>query len=241
MQEYVSPSTIKKSYEVSFTSLANWAKDGKIRCVATPGGCRKYHYNDVVKLLGHPEAEIQEAGKTVLYARVSSQKQAKDGDLDRQIENLKRLYENQYPDTNYVVKKDVASGINWKRKGLRYLLDEAHSGNLGTIVVSDRDRLCRFAFDLVAYIFKQRGVKILVLNKNDDFESADATEQSQRADLSEDLLAIVNVFVAQANGYRSERNKKVRANTHHKENQDLPDAGSDTEVEDDDGDSEVDL
>jgi predicted site-specific integrase-resolvase len=177
MQEYVSPGTIKKSYEVSFTSLVNWAKDGKIRCVTTPGGCRKYHYNDVIKLLGHSEAEVQGVGKTVLYARVSSQKQAKEGDLDRQIQNLEKLFEKQHPNDKYVVKKDVGSGINWKRKGFRYLLDEAHSGTLGTIVVSDRDRLCRLAFDLVEYIFKQKGVKILVLNKNDYFESTDEAPQ----------------------------------------------------------------
>jgi len=52
MQEYVSPSTIKKQYQISFNSLNNWAKQGLIEYIVTPGGQKKYNYNSVVQLLG---------------------------------------------------------------------------------------------------------------------------------------------------------------------------------------------
>ena len=46
---------------------------------------------------------------------------------------------------------DVASGVNFKRPGLRALLDAIHRGNVKEVVVLHRDRLARFALDLLEY------------------------------------------------------------------------------------------
>lgn len=248
MIEYVSPSTIRKQYQVSFTSLRNWANEGKIQYIETPGGNRKYRYNDLVTLLGQPEKEIPvKERKVILYARVSSQKQAKDGDLQRQVDTLEAKFKEKFPQTKYIIKKDVGSGINWKRKGFVFLLDEIHQGHISKVVISDKDRLCRFAFELVQYIFKQNGIEILVLNANN--EIGELEESNKRTELSEDLLAIVNVFVAQANGYRSARNRKLtgrgrgRAKTilQNEESEDLSDSSSSSDSSESDGDSEVDV
>lgn len=259
MQEYVSPSTIKKQYQISFNSLNNWAKQGLIEYIVTPGGQKKYKYNSVVQVLGQPEkAQPTPDKKTVIiYARVSSQKQAKDGDLQRQLEKLEIKFKQQFPNETYIIKKDVGSGINWKRKGFVFCLDQAHSRNISKIVISDKDRLCRFAFDLVQHIFKLFGVEILVFNENN--ELGEIEENNKRTELSDDLLAIVNVFVAQANGYRSARNKKLfnhgqkskatqeqsvkqfEVELQNQESEDLSDRNSGSETETNDGNSEMDL
>jgi len=87
-------------------------------------------------------------------------------------------------------------------------LDEAVKGNLETVVVSTRDRLCRFGFDLIEYILKIHGVKLLVHEQNDS-----TIEQ----DLSEDLMSIVQVFCCQGN----KQNGKKRYSTKSKNTIDL--------------------
>ncbi|MFM6225205.1 MAG: recombinase family protein, partial [Dolichospermum sp.] len=73
---------------------------------------------------------------TICYCRVSSSKQR--DDLDRQIAYMQSLYP-----------KDIGSGLNFKRKGLRSLLDRLLQGNKFILVVACRDRLARFGFELV--------------------------------------------------------------------------------------------
>jgi predicted site-specific integrase-resolvase len=72
-------------------------------------------------------------------------------------------------------------------------------------VVTYKDRLCRFGFELLEHIFKKADVKLVVL--------CGATEIDSTRELSDDLLAITTVFVARNNGlrssaYRSERDQK---------------------------------
>jgi predicted site-specific integrase-resolvase len=137
--------------------------------------------------------------KEKLSARVSSSHQKED--LQRQIEFL----EDKFPGAEII--KDVGSGLNWKRSGFNSLLERVNQGNVKTVVVTYRDRLCRFGIELVEWIFKKADVKLLVLDRIDN-------EKNSSLELAEDLLAITTVFVARNNGiragqYRRERSKKM--------------------------------
>ena len=90
--------------------------------------------------------------------------------------------------------------LNWKRQGFKVLLERVLDGNVSEVVVAHRDRLCRFAFELVEQIFRHFQVKLVVLDTYDSPES----------ELSDDLLAITTVFVARHNGQRSAINRKKR-------------------------------
>ena len=90
----------------------------------------------------------------VCYCRVSSPKQ-KD-DLQRQIAYMQSLY----PEAEII--KDIGSGLNFKRKGLRSILDRLLRGDKLKIIVACRDRLCRFGFELIQYMVEQNGGEILV-------------------------------------------------------------------------------
>lgn len=72
------------------------------------------------------------------------------------------------------------------------------------VVVKHRDRLCRFAYELVEHLFRKAGTKIVVLST--DTES----EPNPSGELAEDLLAITTVFVARNNGMRSAQNRRKR-------------------------------
>ena len=183
-------------YGCSASTLRNWGDTGKIETRRFKSGKRFYNTCDAEQQLGVPRSESSDENSRLsyIYARVSSQKQSED--LGRQIEELTKAY------PKHTVIKDIGSGINFKRKGLRTLLDLVNEGLVREVVVMYRDRLARFGIDLLEYIFKQKGVKFLVHSQDASTEPEDI--------LAADLLAITTVFVASHHGKRAGKNRKRR-------------------------------
>lgn len=194
--QYIAPYKLTKQFNITSVTLARWADEGKVRVLRPNGGRRIYHVGDIKILFGIAE---QTLGKeTVCYARVSSRHQKED--LDRQVQYL----EKEYPNTK--IFKDIGSGLNYNRPGFKALLDKVYSGTVETVVVSYKDRLCRFGSELVEWIFKKANVKLVVLSKGD------AIEIDRSKELADDLLSITTVFVARNNGLRCQKYKRDRAN-----------------------------
>lgn len=197
--KFVSPKLIREKYGVSVSTLRNWADEGKIETVRTPGGSRRYN-SDQVDQLFLDKTKPRPPGnnrKRILYARVSSAHQR--ADLERQQDDLVKVY----PDDELI--SDIGSGLNWKRPGFTRILDSILAGEVAEIVVTHRDRLCRFALELVEHIMDKHNAKLMVLRRPSNPE-----EQSATNELAEDLLSIVNVFVARNNGLRAGRNRRIR-------------------------------
>jgi predicted site-specific integrase-resolvase len=197
MPNYVKCSYIKERFDISHTTLRRWADSGKIRIVTLPGGGQRlYDYEHFLTLVGAPDhTDTTVTRKRICYARVSSSHQKED--LVRQIQYL----QDKFPDTEII--KDVGSGLNWHRKGIQSLLDQVVGGTVEEIVVTNKDRLCRFGYELLEWLFKKFNCKIMVLN-----ESTDATPEIE---LSQDVLSVINYFTAKNNGMRSAQNRKNRA------------------------------
>jgi predicted site-specific integrase-resolvase len=198
--EYVSPFKIRKRFDITSNTLRSWAEAGKIGFIRINEGKGKrlYNINDVNRVLGTDQCTTNKP-KTICYARVSSDHQ-KD-DLNRQIELLR----SKYPNAEII--KEIASGLNFKREGLETLLEQVYTRSISEVVVTYKDRLCRFGIELVEWIFKKHNVKLVVLNQVTE------TEGSPYSELATDLLSITNFFVAKTNGtrsanYRKERNKE---------------------------------
>lgn len=191
--KYITPAEIKKHFGISTNSLRKWTIDGKIKSIRPNGTRRLYSSKDINQFFGVTEPIINRA--TVCYARVSSNHQKED--LERQI----KLLQSEYPNAKII--KDIGSGLNWKRTGFTTLLESIYSGDIDTVVVSYKDRLCRFGNELVEWIFKKANVKLVVLSKHQ--ENYDPSKE-----LSDDLLAITTVFVARNNGLRAGQYKRKR-------------------------------
>ncbi|MCC3645069.1 MAG: IS607 family transposase, partial [Microcoleus sp. PH2017_33_LGB_O_A] len=121
-------------------------------------------------------------------------------DLDRQIAKLLELY----PSAELIT--DIASGLNFKRKGLQSILEAVRTGNVSSIIVAHKDRLARFGFELIEWLCQLDGTKIVVLNQNN---------LSPEQEMVEDILAIVHVFSSRLYGLRKYKTKI-------KEDPDLP-------------------
>ena len=141
---------------------------------------------------GGGEGEVVKKEK-IIYTRVSSPAQRGE---QRQSDDLRAKF------PTHVLITDIASGINFQRRGLKTILDRAHRGAIDELVVAHKDRLCRFAFDLVRDVLARSGCKIVVLGQ--------ANEPGGEAELTDDMLAIATVFVAKRNGQRSARNHQQR-------------------------------
>jgi putative resolvase len=196
-QQYVSPYKIHNKYDITSNTLRNWAISGKIRFIRSNNGVGKRLYNlqDIIKYIGVEEFKENKKTKTICYARVSSSHQKED--LNRQIEVLKQ----RYPDAELI--HEIGSGLNFKRKGFETLLEQIYSGSISEIVVTYKDRLCRFGFELFEWILKKHNVKLVVLNTS---TGSEGTTQ----ELAEDLLSVTNYFVAKNNGLRAANYRKNR-------------------------------
>lgn len=130
------------------------------------------------------------------YCRVSSSKQ-KD-DLQRQVDSMEK-YLNSL-DTEYEIIQDVGSGINYKKKGLRYLIEKITNKEVSKVVVFYKDRLLRFGFELVEYFAELNDCEIEVL---------DNVEKSDEQELVEDLIQIVTVFSCRLQGKRANKTRRL--------------------------------
>jgi predicted site-specific integrase-resolvase len=187
--QFITPSQLSKIIKVHPHTISGWAEEGKIRCLKTKGGHRRYYREDFFP----EEIKQQENSKRkICYARVSSRGQKED--LERQIQ----LFQSQFP--NHQIIKDIGSGLNSKRKGFKTILDQAIKGNIQEIVVTHRDRLCRFNFELIEGIIKDySNGRVVVLDRQ---------ETSPEGELVEDLLSIVTSFSGRLYGLRSHSIKK---------------------------------
>jgi predicted site-specific integrase-resolvase len=178
MSKYSKPRETAEYFGVCLHTLRRWEKEDKIQAIRTPSGQRRY---DIASYTG-----ISNQGRkrtTIAYARVSSRGQK--ADLDRQIAKLLELY----PRAELIT--DIASGLNFKRPGLRAILERVRRGDVQSIVVAHKDRLSRIGFDLIQWWCEQDGARIVVLNQDG---------LSPERELVEDILAIVHVYARSA-GY----------------------------------------
>lgn len=210
--EYLSTKATRKLLGVTTVTLRNWDRENRIRTTRTPSGLRLYNKQDVHNILGGNHTI--KTKKKIAYCRVSSKKQ--EDDLERQCD----FFRHNFP--LYEIVTDVGSGINWKRKGLKTILECCMQGGVEELVVAHRDRLCRFGFELVEFILQCNDVKLTVLDTDDDSCSS--------RDLADDILSIVHVYSCREMGKRRYKSKKDST---------VSDIGPEKDTEKVDGDDEV--
>lgn len=129
------------------------------------------------------------------YARVSSYDQR--SDLIAQAERL-----SQYG--CQLVIKDLGSGLNCKKPGLKRLLKLLLTKRVGALVVTHDDRLLRFGTELIYFIAHLMDTRIVILDEPE--------QQSFETELVKDVITLMTVFCARLYGKRSRKNK-VKENT----------------------------
>ena len=188
----VSTTIAAPRFGVGCRTLIKWADAGRLHSVRPSGlaGKRLYDVDAFFSTRSEAEQPDMERCVDVVYARVSTRKQLDD------LQSQAGRPAAQHPSARVI--RDIGSGLNFKRKGLLSLLDLAFERRLRTVHIAHRDRLCRFAFDLVQHILRKHGAEITV-----DAHGAEAATLSPESELVEDVLSVVTVFGARIHGRRS--------------------------------------
>jgi predicted site-specific integrase-resolvase len=191
-EKLLRPEEASRLLNITQQSLINWSNQGKIECIRTKGKHRRFLMSSLVPFASEEiDRKNEQRKRKICYCRVSTSSQKED--LERQI----KFFRIKYPE--YEIIKDIGSGINFKRKGFKTILDDAIKGNIKEVVVTHKDRLCRFGFELIEGIIQEYSQgQILVLNKK---------ETSPHEELVNDLISIITVFSSRLYGLRSSKIK----------------------------------
>lgn len=181
MMEYLPSRKASQLLNLHPNTLRRLADTGKIDYIKTDAGHRRYNVQDYIT-----KNKLPSLGKIkICYCRVSSAKQR--DDLNRQIKFMQECY------PEHEIISDIGSSLNYKRKGLQTLLERINRREVEEVVVTYKDRLSRFGFELIEQFLKLNNGKLVVLNK---------TSVSQEKELAEDLISIITIFSARVHGSR---------------------------------------
>jgi excisionase family DNA binding protein len=198
--DYISILEASKITGLSIQTIRKLGDKKEIKCFKTPSGHRRFNKQDLEKFCDSNTINEEKSENTqvnYIYTRVSSKKQL--DDLSRQIKYIQQ----QKPEySSYISISDIASGINFKRKGLQTILDSCIQGIIGEVIVAHRDRLSRFGFDLIKLIIEKAGGTITVID--------DTQHKSTEQELAEDLLSIIHIYSCRQMGKKSYKTKQCK-------------------------------
>jgi predicted site-specific integrase-resolvase len=193
---FVSIGELSKIIGLSITTLRRMHRSGFLEPeFRTPGGHRRYELSRALSLVRGDGPAAHAAAESIGYARVSSGRQKDDlerqkGRLSGHLTSLSLKYE---------IISDLGSGLNFKKRGLNYLISKILSGVKINLYVTHRDRLVRFGFELIEKLITFFGGRIIIIDEEKSL--------SEEEELSRDVLTIITVFSAKLYGKRSRRTK----------------------------------
>lgn len=182
---------------VTVKTLQRWDASGKLPAKRTLSNHRYYTEDDLAVAKGLQSQPSKR--KNILYCRVSSRKQS--AELNHQQEAMESFFLARGTVLDEVI-CEVGGGLNFKRKEFLRILSEALDGKVQMIGVAHKDRLCRFAFELIETLLARSGCDIVVANQ---------PSLSPHQELVEDMLAIVHCFSCRIYGSRTYGNHKTKA------------------------------
>lgn len=196
-ERWVSATEAGRLLGCSSRTLRRYTANGTLPDTRAQSGRRIFRLTDI-EALKRPHTPATRTG-IVTYARVSSRRQQAEGDLDRQAQRLAAAAGDHLASAHH----DVASGLSDKRPGLRAALTACADPDVGTLLVTHRDRLARFGTRLIEHQLELTGVTVRYLD-------ADTENTSPESEMVEDLIAIVTSFAGRLYGQRSKKARALR-------------------------------
>lgn len=176
-------------------TLQKWDREGKLKPASrTKTNRREYTKAQLDLFLGR---KVQSDRKIYAYCRVSSSSQK--SDLLNQRKLLELYCANKgYVSVEYI--EEIGGGLNFNRKKLQEIFSDVQKGLISNIIVTHKDRLCRFGFDFLNFICTENNCSLEVIN-------AETTSPEQ--EVTEDLMAIIHCFSCRLYGLRK-YNKQIK-------------------------------
>ena len=195
-QEVVSGNKAQRILGVSARTLRRYTASGKLPDRRSPGGKRVFQVGELEQVM-----KVNKQPKVVLYARVSSRRQEKEGDLERQMVKLQAWAFGKEVAGAF---KDVGSGLSDRRVGLNKALRLCKEPGVGVLAVTHPERLARFGIETIRTLLAGLGVELVVIGEDE------AISNSQEKELARDMLSVVTSFSSRLYGQRSAKAKALK-------------------------------
>jgi len=184
---YLTVGMLAEYYGVHKQTVRRWCRNGAlVEHHRTLGNHRRF------------EEPKNPDGQVVGYVRVSSADQKSDLKIQEQALVEKARLQNITIATTI---SDVGSGMNYKKRGFKQLMNMLLTNKIKQLVIMQKDRLLRFGSEIVFMICKLFNVQVTIL------ESSLANSPIEQ--LCMDLVEIMTVFTNKIYGMRSNSNKKI--------------------------------
>lgn len=201
-QRWIDVSDAARICGVSASTLRRWISLGKLPDKRHPtSGRHLFQIADLEPFAIYPPVV---GSRIVLYARVSSRRQQADGDLDRQIQQLRTWADQNRPGVEQLVFSDVASGLADNRRGFWAAIAACQSEAVHEFVVTHADRLARFGVVTIQKLLAGYNIQILMVSDDPDLD------QTAESELVRDMLAIITSFSGRLYGQRSAKAARLR-------------------------------
>lgn len=215
-QRYVSIGILSKHTGLSPQVLRDYERREILDSVRSIGGHRRYHLQTALQQifnLKEQPVDTTASSRPICYARVSGNSQSRgfdheknvgrDGeqsDLLRQVNRLK-IYSQEHYGVEPVIYSDTGSGMNPDRKAFGRMIDAILAGQHtgAVLLLTYRERLIRFNFQLCERICRFGGVRIVILDNDED------EEKDLMVEVAEDVTALIGFLHARINGQKAAR------------------------------------
>ena len=186
---------VMSKLNITRPTLCKYVKQGTLKVHKLPNGHYDYDEDSVYAFLGIKHKKPTKLN--ISYSRVSTQSQR-----EHLKDQSNRIYESCISKGIRLDKQfeDIKSGMDANRKGFQSMIDLVVQGKVDLLIIETKDRLTRFNFDALEYIFKCFGTKIIVLNDTLD-------NKSYEQELTEDLISIIHYFTMKSYSHRRKLNK----------------------------------
>ena len=196
---YYTTGQTARYFNVTPHTIQEWDRKGKLKSTRNKNNRRQFPREEIVRLLTENNLYHDDTNSKhdVIYARVSTKRQADQGDLDRQITSIVTT---QPGLTNLIVLKETGSGLNDHRKQLTKLLNLILQNKVNRVYVTYKDRLTRFGYNYIQTLATAHNVQIITTNTEPN--------KTIQEELVQDVMSLIASFSGRLYGLRSHKNKR---------------------------------
>lgn len=187
-KNYYTTGEVADLFQVSTKTIQKWDNKGILNFERSPTNRRVLPKETLIEYLKSKNMFYEDKSlskRDVIYARVSTYGQQKQGDLDRQVDYI---LSNRTDLRNVLILKEVKSSLDSKRKKLLKLIDMILNDEVNRIFITHKERLTRFGFEYIEAICNHHDVEIILIQSEQDNK---LVEQELEKDIKS-LLATLN-------------------------------------------------
>lgn len=196
---YYTTGQTARYFNVTPHTIQEWDRQGKLKSTRNKNNRRQFPREEIIRLLTENNLyqDNTNSKHDIIYARVSTKRQADQGDLDRQITSIVTT---QPGLTNLLVLKETGSGLNDKRKELTKLLNLILQDKVNRVYVTYKDRLTRFGYNYIQTLATAHNVQIITTNTEPN--------KTIQEELVQDVMSLIASFSGRLYDLRSHKNKR---------------------------------